>query len=311
MHRLGTPLPQIQIQNNHLCPPSSLSMSNPTAASASSISLASTLAGGSGLGNPGTASTANIGSGGGGGGNQPLAAGADRDPWHMLHFHVLPLFNGEILRLPIEDLNELVRKHISNIIARAPARAVTTLEHDVESLLARGMVTLNVRVAEVDDTKLIHRLVDTWLLFWHRVLPYVEGVCLFFSFFCIKKEHYLIFECQIFLPFKTEKPMQSLTKTPKLNRPSSPTMQGLSEETTPITPYPSSHLHPHSIDVRTLSLCSFRDSIVQPIYSRLLGLLNAGLGQVQGKDKEKDKDKDKDKDKEKDSYMMFQRIQQM
>lgn len=256
-------------------------MNNPTAASASSISLASTLAGGSGLGNPGTASTANIGSAGGGSGNQPLGVGADRDPWHMLHFHVLPLFNGEMLRIPIEDLNELVSKHISNIVARAPARAVATLEHDVESLLARGMVTLNVRVAEVDDTKLIPRLVDTWLLFWHRVLPYVEG---------------------IFLPFKTEKPMQSLTKTPRSNRPSSPTMP---EETTPITPHPSSHIQHHSIDVRALSLCSFRDSIVQPVYSRLLGLLNAGLGQAQGKDKEKDKSK------EKDSYMMFQRIQQM
>lgn len=170
MHRLGTTLPQIQVQNTHHSPPSSLSMSNPTAASASSISLASTLT----AVNPNATSTATAIPGGG---SLPLNLGADRDPWHMLHVHVLPLFNGETLRTSVEDLNELVRKHISNVVARAPARAVMSLEQDVASLLSRGMVTLNVRLAEVDDTKLVSRLVDTWLLFWHRVLPYVEGVC--------------------------------------------------------------------------------------------------------------------------------------
>lgn len=110
---------------------------------------------------------------------------------------------------------------------------------------------------------------------------------------------------QIFLPFKTEKPMQSLTKMPKSNRPSSPTMPSLSEETTPVTPYPHSHPHTHSINVRTLSLCSFRDSIVYPVYSRLLGVLNSGLGQAQAQGKEKGGEK------EKESNMVYQRIQQM
>ncbi|GJJ06179.1 hypothetical protein Clacol_000368 [Clathrus columnatus] len=280
MHRLGTPLlPQIQVQSSHN--PPATNMSNPTAASASSISLASTLAGGTMLLNPSTGTLPS------GGGNVPLLIGADRDPWHMLHFHILPLFNGEALRVPIEDLNELVRKHISNVVAHAPARAVTSLEQDVSSLLARGMVTINVRLAEVDDVKLLPRLVDVWLLFWHRVLPYVEG---------------------IFLPFKTEKYMQSLMKIPKSNRPPSPTMQNsLSDETASTAPY----THSYPIDVRSMSLCSFRDSIVYPLYSRLLGLLNAGPGQGQAKDRDKEKEREKEKEKDRDKDMVYRRIQQM
>ena len=37
-------------------------------------------------------------------------------PWAILHVDVLPLFNGEPLRIPIEDLNARVREHIQAVV---------------------------------------------------------------------------------------------------------------------------------------------------------------------------------------------------
>ncbi|KAF8507460.1 HbrB-like-domain-containing protein [Hysterangium stoloniferum] len=199
MHRLGT------IPAAALAP----TMANP--ASVSSLSLASTLTNGT-----------------------IASVSSTTDPWHILHVHVLPLFNGEPLRMP------LVKKHISSVLSRSPSRAVYTLEQDFTALLARGMITLNVKLTESDDRKLLLRVCDTWAQFWHAILPYVEGV---------------------FLPIQTEKPLQSLSRIPKTNKPPSPT---LPEE-------PS----PQSIDVRLISLRSFRDSILLPIYPRMHTLLSS------------------------------------
>jgi len=190
-------------------------MANP--ASVSSLSLASTL------------TNATI-----------TSAPSTTDPWHMLHVHVLPLFNGEPLRMPVEELNQLVKKHISSVLSRSPARVVQTLEQDITALLARGMITLNVKLTESDDKKLLLRVCEAWEQFWHAILPYVEGV---------------------FLPFRTEKSLQSVSRTPKTNKPPSPTFP---EESSP-----------QSIDVRLISLRSFRDSILLPIYPRIHALLGS------------------------------------
>jgi hypothetical protein len=108
---------------------------------------------------------------------------ADKDnPWGALHVHVLPLFNRDPLRIPIEDLNQLVRKHMGGVIARNPSRAVSILEGDVGELITAGMLTLNSKLqlgggSAVEDDKLAGRIVDLWGFFWDQVLPYVEGVC--------------------------------------------------------------------------------------------------------------------------------------
>ncbi|KAF8586700.1 HbrB-domain-containing protein [Ramaria rubella] len=209
MHRLGA----IPAQVATLAPP----MANP--ASASSLSLASTLTNNTASPTPSTT-----------------------DPWHMLHVHVLPLFNGEPLRMPIEELNQLVKKHISTVVSRSLSRAITSLEQDITALLARGMITLNVKLSELDDEKLLPRLGEVWEFFWHGILPYVEGV---------------------FHPLQTDKLVQSLSRTPKSNRPSSPTLQ---ED----APSAASQ----SIDVRLLALRQFRDSILLPISTRLHTLLS-------------------------------------
>ena len=112
------------------------------------------------------------------------------NPWGVLFVHVLPLFNRDPLRIPIEDLNQLVKKHLNVVLSRNPSKAITQLESDVSELLMAGMVTLNSKLSfgsqnsngsqnglnGVDDDKLIQRVVELWGFFWDQVLPYAEGV---------------------------------------------------------------------------------------------------------------------------------------
>ena len=77
-----------------------------------------------------------------------------------------------------EDLNTLVRRHISTAVSAAPGRALGTLEQDTTELIANGMVTLNSKLNGVEDEKLVARVVELWTFFWTQVLPYLEGVSL-------------------------------------------------------------------------------------------------------------------------------------
>ncbi|VDC03613.1 unnamed protein product [Peniophora sp. CBMAI 1063] len=172
-------------------------------------------------------------------------ANAD-NPWGALHVLVLPLFNSEPLRVPIEDLNSLVRKHISTVVSNAPQKALLTLENETADLLAAGMDTINAKLQGVVEEKLLARVVELWGFFWDQVLPYVEGVL---------------------LPLQTDPLLSSLYRTQKSHRGSSPTrtngkgsfsMQGY-------TPA----LSTAHIDVRTLALRCFRDRIILPVFPRL------------------------------------------
>jgi hypothetical protein len=51
-----------------------------------------------------------------------------------------------------------------------------TLELDTSELIASGMVTLNAKLMEIEDEKLVARVVEIWGFFWDNVLTYVEGV---------------------------------------------------------------------------------------------------------------------------------------
>lgn len=98
-----------------------------------------------------------------------------------LFLHVLPCFNGNPLRNPIESLNTLVTSHITATFARysSPARVLATLTADLRDILGSGMLTLEAKLHAVDDAdKLVGRLVEVWVFFWTTVVPYVEGIFL-------------------------------------------------------------------------------------------------------------------------------------
>ncbi|KAJ3768847.1 HbrB-like-domain-containing protein [Lentinula raphanica] len=182
------------------------------------------------------------------------SSSSSNDPWGVLHVNLLPLFNGEPLRVPIEDLNLLVRRHISSVVSAAPSKALSTLENDTSELLSSGMVTLNAKLSGTEDDKLISRVVELWGFFWDQVLTYVEGVL---------------------LPLQTDPLLSSLYRGTK--RPSSPSRTTSSSKQSKPSMSISSSLGMSSsyIDVRTVALCSFRDKIILPLFTRLYARLSA------------------------------------
>ncbi|KAG8910381.1 hypothetical protein FRC02_007237, partial [Tulasnella sp. 418] len=167
--------------------------------------------------------------------NPPLSSD---NPWSTLHVLVLPLFNGEALRVPLEDLNTLVKKHLNTVVSRSPSRAVSTLEGDVVELLAMGMITLNAKLTGIEDDKLVARVVDLFGFFWDQILPYVEGV---------------------FLPLQMDPLLLSLHRKPA---PSD-------------SPQPRNSSVSAAIDIRTLALKSFRDCIILGFADRLHAILHS------------------------------------
>lgn len=100
----------------------------------------------------------------------------DKDnPWRTLHVHVLPLFNEEPLRIPIEDLNALVRRHIQTVLAVSPSKTLATLETDARELIAAGMVTLNAKLSNISDEILLGRVIEIWAFFLGSNTPVYRG----------------------------------------------------------------------------------------------------------------------------------------
>lgn len=172
------------------------------------------------------------------------------DPWGALHVHVLPLFNGEPLSIPIEELNKLVKRHIQGVVSLSPPKALANLENDVSELIASGMVTLNSKLQGIDDEKLVARVVEIWGFFWDQVLTYLEGVL---------------------LPLQTDPVLLSLSRTPKSHRGTSPNRQnGNIVSVASVMNSPSSS----QIDVRSVALKSFRDRVILPPFQRLFARLS-------------------------------------
>ncbi|KAG0283105.1 hypothetical protein BGZ96_012526 [Linnemannia gamsii] len=96
---------------------------------------------------------------------------ATEDVWQALCIKVLTLFNGQGLTGAIEDLNELVRRCMAT-------RSAFMLCDEISELLKNGMLTLNAKLGDVPDEKLVSRLVEVWSFFFGTVLPYFEGVFL-------------------------------------------------------------------------------------------------------------------------------------
>ncbi|KAG1557779.1 hypothetical protein G6F49_005088 [Rhizopus delemar] len=103
--------------------------------------------------------------------NSGVFTSSQEDAWQTLCVRVLPLFNGEGVKGSIEDLNELLRRCLSDPMS-------PQFYHDIEALLRDGMFTLNSKMFGVTDEKLLDRLVEQWSFFFSYALPYFEAVFL-------------------------------------------------------------------------------------------------------------------------------------
>lgn len=160
------------------------------------------------------------------------APGSWSETWQTVCVQVLPLFNGEVLKAPVEDINDSVSEHIKRSLERSPARALDSLSKDLYALCATGMYTINARL-DVDASQgvhLLHSLTGVWRRFHGRILPWLEGC---------------------FLPLQTNGTLLSLSK---------------SEDN------PSSSLRTERIEVARVALTVFRDQIILPRFERIFAL---------------------------------------
>ncbi|KAK9478114.1 HbrB-like-domain-containing protein [Lipomyces japonicus] len=99
------------------------------------------------------------------------------DVWPFLCARVTPLFTGDGLRVPVEDLNKLVLLHVKR---RISDRDATTLLIEVKDLLKLGISSfdamLGPQLQNATDSEVLDRITDIWKFFFTDVLPYVQAV---------------------------------------------------------------------------------------------------------------------------------------
>ncbi|KAL3437063.1 HbrB-like-domain-containing protein [Aspergillus tetrazonus] len=97
------------------------------------------------------------------------------DAWDFLKAKLLVIFDGEDVRIAIEDLNKLVIIHIQRCVQR---RTPTAIVDDLRGLLEAGFATLNHTLNGVPDDKLVPHLVQIWMLVFGTILPFIQAVFL-------------------------------------------------------------------------------------------------------------------------------------
>ncbi|KAJ6021563.1 hypothetical protein N7540_007067 [Penicillium herquei] len=98
------------------------------------------------------------------------------DAWDFLKAKLLVIFDGEDVRIAIEDLNKLVLVHLQRCVQK---RTPTALISDLQELLGAGFATLNhSSLIGVPDEKLVPHLVQVWMLVFGTILPFIQAVFL-------------------------------------------------------------------------------------------------------------------------------------
>ncbi|KAK9432670.1 HbrB-like-domain-containing protein [Lipomyces doorenjongii] len=97
------------------------------------------------------------------------------DVWPFLCARVTPLFAGDGLRVPVEDLNKLVLLHAKRRISE---RDPGTLINEVRDLLRLGISAFDPapQVQSITDNVLVEHVGDLWQFFQASVLPYIQAV---------------------------------------------------------------------------------------------------------------------------------------
>ncbi|KAL8961111.1 MAG: hypothetical protein Q9183_005357, partial [Haloplaca sp. 2 TL-2023] len=97
------------------------------------------------------------------------------DAWEFLKAKLLIIFQGDELRMPIEDLNKLVLVNIQRCITK---KNPSSIIEDLRDLLRNGFTSLDSSLRLVPDHRLVNQLVEIWLRVFGDILPYVQSVFL-------------------------------------------------------------------------------------------------------------------------------------
>lgn len=97
------------------------------------------------------------------------------DVWDFLKAKLLVIFDGEDVRIAIEDLNKLVSIHIQLCVQR---HAPIAIVDDLRELLVTGFSSLDHALNGIPDDKLVPHLVQIWMLVFGTILPFIQVVFL-------------------------------------------------------------------------------------------------------------------------------------
>ena len=95
------------------------------------------------------------------------------DAWDLLKAKILVIFEGEDVRVAVEDLNKLVTIYIQRCVQR---HQPTTITEDLDDLFQTGFLSLNHTIRSVPDIRLVPRLVSIWLTVFQTILPFMQAV---------------------------------------------------------------------------------------------------------------------------------------
>lgn len=96
--------------------------------------------------------------------------------WALLCNRVTPLFSGEELRIPIEDLNSLVRMHLQFLVQRGGV--AKDIISELQIFLRMGMCTMDLSGNGLYGADLLVSLVENWSHFFTKIYPYLQAVFL-------------------------------------------------------------------------------------------------------------------------------------
>lgn len=166
------------------------------------------------------------------------------DAFPYLKSKLLVIFEGEDLRLPVEDFNRIVILHIQYCMHR---RSPNQVVDDLRELLWTGFSSLDHNLRRHSEDRLIPNLVDLWLHVFTGVLPYMQAV---------------------FLPLDMEFAGVGSLMTPEQAR---DFWGGVIAQPSTESPTGLVSLAPASavLDVRRLVLTAYRDVVILPRYDRL------------------------------------------
>jgi hypothetical protein len=174
------------------------------------------------------------------------------DAWDFLKAKILVVFEGEDVRIPVEDLNKLVTTHIQQCIHK---RDPSIIVGDLEDLLRTGFLSLNHTIRSVPDDRLVPYLVSMWMQVFGTILPFMQAV---------------------FLPLDLEfKGRGSILSSPKLaaefwgNLPSADTGSVFSGSASLGGEFDSIVPAGEELEVRRIVLIAFRDTVIVPRFDML------------------------------------------
>ncbi|APA12766.1 hypothetical protein sscle_10g075360 [Sclerotinia sclerotiorum 1980 UF-70] len=166
------------------------------------------------------------------------------DAWPFLKAKLLVIFEGEDLRLCVEDLNRLVTTHIQRCIQK---RCPSSIIDDLRELLETGFRSLDQTLRRTPDDRLIPHLVEMWIFTFTSVLPYMQAV---------------------FLPLDLEFSGHGPLMSPEAAREAWGTLPPSQPDSSPNVP----KIRP--LEVRKIVLIAYRDTVIIPRYEILKGLFS-------------------------------------